>query len=305
MIEIKNVSKNYGAVKAVRNVNLAIQPKILFGLIGPDGAGKTSLFRLITTLLIPDNGSVTVFGFDTVSDYRKIRTLTGYMPGRFSLYPDLTVQENLSFYATIFGTTVEENYHLVKPVYSFLEPFRNRLSRDLSGGMKQKLALSCALIHNPRLLILDEPTTGVDAVSRKEFWETLHELKESGMSILVSTPYMDEAEKCDRIALMQEGKIMREDTPADILTSYKTALYEVRASDRLKALEILRANPNIKRAYLFGHAIHIALQQGYKDAGALEEELSSKGIQSALRKIKPDFEDCFIDSVENEKASAT
>jgi ABC-type multidrug transport system ATPase subunit len=305
MIEIKNVSKNYGAVNAVSNVNLVIQPKILFGLIGPDGAGKTSLFRLITTLLIPDNGTVTVFGFNTVRDYRKIRTFTGYMPGRFSLYPDLTVQENLSFYATIFGTTVEENYHLVKPVYSFLEPFRNRLSRNLSGGMKQKLALCCALIHNPRLLILDEPTTGVDAVSRKEFWETLHELKEAGMSILVSTPYMDEAEKCDRTALMQEGKIMREDTPSEILSSYKTALFEVRVADRLKTLEILRASSRIKRAYLFGHAIHIALHRGFKDAVSLEDELSSKGISSEIREIKPDFEDCFIDSVENEKARAT
>jgi ABC-2 type transport system ATP-binding protein len=299
MIEIKQVNKSYGPVNAVRNMTLTIQPNSLFGLIGPDGAGKTTLFRMITTLLKPDRGNISVFGSDTVSAYKMIRKFTGYMPGRFSLYPDLTVAENLSFYATIFGTTVEANYHLIKAVYSFLEPFRDRLSRNLSGGMKQKLALCCALIHNPRLLVLDEPTTGVDAVSRKEFWEILHELKESGMTILVSTPYMDEAEKCDRIALMQEGIILKEDSPKSILAAYNTPLFEIQATERLKTLAALRSMNGIKRAYLFGHSIHMALDK--PDYEWLKEKLSDLGIDSPLTEIKPDFEDCFIEAVETEK----
>jgi ABC-2 type transport system ATP-binding protein len=201
-IEINGVSKTFGTVKALHEAALSIPEGSLFGLIGPDGSGKTTLFRLITTLMLPDRGDIRVFGYDTGRDFRNIRRFTGYMPGRFSLYPDLTVQENLDFYATIFGTSIEKNYALIEPVFALLAPFRKRLARDLSGGMKQKLALSCALIHNPRLLVLDEPTTGVDAVSRKEFWDTLHSLKASGMTILVSTPYMDEAVRCDQTALI-------------------------------------------------------------------------------------------------------
>ena len=304
MIGIVDVSKSYGTVKAVNHVSLSVDSGILFGLIGPDGAGKTTLFRMITTLIIPDSGNIRVSGLDTVSDYRQIRQFTGYMPGRFSLYPDLTVEENLTFYATIFGTSIRDNYHLIKPVFSFLEPFSARLARNLSGGMKQKLALCCALIHNPKLLILDEPTTGVDAVSRKEFWETLNELKKTGMTILVSTPYMDEAAKCDRISLMQEGRIIIENTPGDILKAYNTPLLEVKTTDQLRALEILRSVKEITRAYLFGHSIHISLEPGSSDLAWLKSILLTHGIEGQVLTVEPDFEDCFIDAVEREKSKA-
>lgn len=299
-IQINGVDKSYGQVRAVQQVSFEVPGNCLFGLIGPDGAGKTTLFRMITTLLIPDRGNISVFGYDTDSDYRKIRLFTGYMPGRFSLYPDLTVGENISFYATIFGTSVKKNYHLIKPVYSLLEPFRDRLASNLSGGMKQKLALCCALIHNPKLLVLDEPTTGVDAVSRKEFWETLHQLKESGMTILVSTPYMDEAARCDRIALMQSGRIMDQDTPGEILKRFKVPLFEIRANDRLGTLGLLRSMPEIKRAYLFGQYIHIATDSETHGSGWLEAQLSTSGITGLkISPVAADFEDCFIDAVEN------
>jgi ABC-type multidrug transport system ATPase subunit len=299
-IHINGVDKSYGQVKALQQASFEVPGNCLFGLIGPDGAGKTTLFRMITTLLIPDKGNISVFGFDTVRDYRSIRLFTGYMPGRFSLYPDLTVGENISFYATIFGTSVKKNYHLIRPIYSLLEPFRDRLASNLSGGMKQKLALCCALIHNPKLLVLDEPTTGVDAVSRKEFWETLHQLKESGMTILVSTPYMDEAARCDRIALMQSGRIMDQDTPGEILSKFKVPLFEIHANDRLGTLGVLRSMPEIKRAYLFGQYIHIATDSETHGSEWLIAQLSANGITGL--KISPvvaDFEDCFIDAVEN------
>jgi ABC-type multidrug transport system ATPase subunit len=298
-IEINKVNKSYGEIRAVCNTSLVIPENCLFGLIGPDGAGKTTLFRMITTLLIPDSGTLSVFGYDTNKDYRKIRLFTGYMPGRFSLYPDLTVAENLSFYATIFGTTVKKHYHLIKPVYSLLEPYNNRLAKNLSGGMKQKLALCCALIHNPKLLVLDEPTTGVDAVSRKEFWETLQFLKESGMAILVSTPYMDEAAKCDRIALMQAGMIMDQNSPEAILSGFKVPLFEIRTTDRLKTLHSLRLMKEIRRAYLFGQCIHIATDSVSYDRNWLKTRLTEHGIADVeIRAVQADFEDCFIESVE-------
>jgi ABC-2 type transport system ATP-binding protein len=299
-IDISEVNKSFGEIRAVHNTSLVIPENCLFGLIGPDGAGKTTLFRMITTLLIPDSGALSVFGYDTVKDYRKIRLFTGYMPGRFSLYPDLTVAENLSFYATIFGTTVKKHYHLIKPVYSLLEPYNSRLARNLSGGMKQKLALCCALIHNPRLLVLDEPTTGVDAVSRKEFWDTLYILKESGMTILVSTPYMDEAVKCNRIALMQEGMIMDENSPEAILSGFNVPLFEVRTADRLKALYSLRSMKDIRRAYLFGQGIHIATNSHNHDGNWIKTRLNEQGITDVeIKAVKADFEDCFIEAVEH------
>ena len=204
-IQINNISKSYGKVRALENITVEVKKQELFGFIGPDGAGKTTLFRILTTLLFPDTGTAFIEGLNVVDDYKKLRNIIGYMPGRFSLYQDLSVEENLEFYATIFGTTIEENYDLVKPIYSLIEPFKKRKAYALSGGMKQKLALSCALIHKPEILVLDEPTTGVDAVSRKEFWEMLKELRQNGITIIVSTPYMDEASLCDRVALMQNG----------------------------------------------------------------------------------------------------
>jgi ABC-2 type transport system ATP-binding protein len=302
-IEISSVNKSYGENRAVQNATLSVPENCLFGLIGPDGAGKTTLFRMITTLLIPESGAIGVFGFDTVKDYRAIRLFTGYMPGRFSLYPDLTVAENLSFYATIFGTSLNKNYHLIKPVYALLEPYRDRLARQLSGGMKQKLALCCALIHNPRLLVLDEPTTGVDAVSRKEFWETLHFLKTSGMTILVSTPYMDEAAKCDRIALMQEGMIMDDNAPEAILSEFSLPLFEIRIADRLKALQALRSMHEVRRAYLFGQGIHVATMLAEYNGNWLEKRLTEQGITDAeISLVKADFEDCFIELVERHQS---
>jgi ABC-2 type transport system ATP-binding protein len=299
-INLQNVSKSYDGIKAVRSTSLIIPAECLFGIIGPDGAGKTTLFRLITTLLIPDMGKVTVFGYDTVKDFKKIRLFTGYMPGRFSLYPDLTVEENLEFYATIFGTTIKQHYSLIEPVYSLLEPYKKRLARNLSGGMKQKLALSCALIHNPRLLILDEPTTGVDAVSRKEFWDTLKYLKETGMSILVSTPYMDEAAQCDRIALMQNGIIMADNDPGKILSGFSRALFEIRSADRFRLLQSLRAMPEVKSAYLFGQSVHISALSTETDSHWFAEKLKEQGMEDiVINPVDADFEDCFIETVEN------
>lgn len=298
MIIVSGISKSFNQVKALNNITLKIDQGILFGLIGPDGAGKTTLLRIITTLMIPDEGSVSVSGYDTVKDYRKIRQFVGYMPGRFSLYPDLTVKENLTFYATLFGTTVEENYEKIRPVYLLLEPFENRLARDLSGGMKQKLALSCALIHNPRILVLDEPTTGVDAVSRKEFWDTLSELKNTGMTILVSTPYMDEAARCDQIALIQNGNIVDQNTPSAILASYRFPLFSIRPALRAQAVQILRDIKGVRQAYLFGHSIHASLNKGL-DADWLAREMSQNGIEDfTIENIEPGFEDCFIEAVQ-------
>lgn len=304
MIEIQNIYKKFDSVRAVNGINLSIPPGCLFGLIGPDGAGKTTVLRMLTTLLIPDSGHILVFGADTVSDYKKIRSFTGYMPGRFSLYPDLTVEENLAFYATIFGTTIKTNYQLIQPVYHLLEPFKNRLASQLSGGMKQKLALCCALIHNPRLLVLDEPTTGVDSVSRKEFWETLHELKNQGMTIVVSTPYMDEAFKCEKIGLIESGNILIYDTPQKILNDYKTPLFEIRSEDRTGTLKHLRALSQVKRAYLFGHFIHVAMNDRSYDAQWLTENLTGEKLRGiSVNNIEPDFEDCFIDAVELKKST--
>ena len=223
MLSIQNLTKRYGTLTALDHVSFEVKQGELFGLIGPDGAGKTTLFRLLTTLMHPDEGSAIVDGFDIVTDYKAIRTVVGYMPGRFSLYQDLSVEENLEFFASLFGTTVDEGYDLIAPIYRQIEPFKTRRAGRLSGGMKQKLALSCALIHKPRVLFLDEPTTGVDAVSRSEFWDMLATLRKHDITILVSTPYMDEASRCDRIALINEGKILRIDTP-DHITDKGTTL---------------------------------------------------------------------------------
>ncbi|HPK30781.1 MAG TPA: ABC transporter ATP-binding protein, partial [Bacteroidales bacterium] len=231
VIEVNNLSKSYGKVKALESVSFSVERGELFGLIGPDGAGKTTLFRLLTTLLNSDKGGATIEGFDISKDYRKIRPLLGYMPGRFSLYPDLTVEENLSFFASIFGVRVKDSYDLIAPIYQQIEPFRKRQASKLSGGMKQKLALSCALIHHPSVLFLDEPTTGIDAVSRSELWDMLKNLKEKGITILVSTPYMDEASLCERIALFNEGRILGIDTPKGIIKQFKSRLFAIRSDN--------------------------------------------------------------------------
>lgn len=266
----------------------------IFGLIGPDGAGKTTLIRIIATLLLPDEGQASLDGLDVVGDYRAIRRRVGYMPGRFSLYPDLSVEENLNFFATLFHTTVGENYELVKDIYSQIEPFRKRRAGALSGGMKQKLALSCALIHKPSVLLLDEPTTGVDPVSRKEFWEMLRRLRGEGITILVSTPYMDEATLCDRIALMRDGKVIGIDTPSGIVAGFGETLWAVAAERMPALLRDLRSWPNVRSAFAFGDVHHVTLRGGATPR-ELETYLEGKGHAGlTIRPAEPGIEDCYM-----------
>lgn len=295
-VEVDNISKIYGKKKAVvtalDSISFHVKKGELFGLIGPDGAGKTSLFRILTTLLLADKGTAIVDGKDVVKDYKTIRKSTGYMPGRFSLYQDLTVEENLNFFARVFNTSIRENYDLIKDIYSQIEPFKNRHAGKLSGGMKQKLALSCALIHRPSVLFLDEPTTGVDAVSRKEFWEMLKGLKQQGITILVSTPYMDEASLCDRVALIQNGKILSVDTPNGIIKSFPNELLAVRSANMLKLLNEVKNLDAVADAYPFGEYHHVVIK---KEATSLQfrDQLTS-GDHIEIMKTEPDIEDCFI-----------
>ena len=292
-ISIHNLTKSYGTVQAVQHLSLEVKKGELFGLIGPDGAGKTTVFRMLTTLILPDEGSATVEGYDIVRDYKQIRNCVGYMPGRFSLYQDLTVQENLEFFATVFGTTIEQNYSLIKDIYEQIKPFSNRRAGKLSGGMKQKLALCCALIHKPKVLFLDEPTTGVDVVSRKEFWQMLAKLKAQGITILVSTPYMDEASLCDRIALMQAGKILSTSTPEQIIAQYPTALYAIKAPNLYALLKHLREDPNIDSCYPFGEYLHITLKEN-TNIPIFEQQLKTTFPHLDWQHITPTIEDSFI-----------
>lgn len=291
-IEIHNLSKCFAKTKAVDNVSFCVEKGELFGLIGPDGAGKTTLFRLLTTLLNPDSGNAKVDGFDIVEDYIAIRSRVGYMPGRFSLYPDLTVEENLQFFAALFGADVEESYELIAPVYKHIEPFRARRAGKLSGGMKQKLALSCALIHRPSVLFLDEPTTGVDAVSRSEFWDMLACLKEKGLTILVSTPYMDEALRCDRIALCNEGRVLCIDTPKEIIRRFERKLYGISAKSMFRLLEKARKATGVEDCYPFGEMHHLVVNDKF-DVESFKIELGDvEGLQ--IVSVEPTIEDMFI-----------
>lgn len=297
-VVLNNIVKTYnkGEVKAVNDVSFEVNKGELFGLIGADGAGKTSIFRILTTLLLPDSGTASVNGFDVVKDYKTIRKNVGYMPGKFSLYQDLSVEENLNFFATVFNTTVAENYDLVKDIYVQLEPFKTRRAGKLSGGMKQKLALCCALIHHPKVLFLDEPTTGVDVVSRKEFWEMLKGLKQQGITILVSTPYMDEATLCERIALIQNGSIMTIDTPDTIINQFPDTLFAVKADNMGKLLNALRSDTQIKSCFSFGEYHHITFQNGNVNLqNELIQALQKENHQNIeLKQITPSIEDCFI-----------
>ena len=291
-IEIHNLSKCFAKTKAVDNVSFCVEKGELFGLIGPDGAGKTTLFRLLTTLLNPDSGNAKVDGCDIVEDYIAIRSRVGYMPGRFSLYPDLTVEENLQFFAALFGADVEESYELIAPVYKHIEPFRARRAGKLSGGMKQKLALSCALIHRPSVLFLDEPTTGVDAVSRSEFWDMLACLKEKGLTILVSTPYMDEALRCDRIALCNEGRVLCIDTPKEIIRRFDRKLYGISAKSMFRLLEKARKATGVEGCYPFGEMHHLVVNDKF-DVESFKIELGDiEGLQ--IVSVEPTIEDMFI-----------
>jgi ABC-2 type transport system ATP-binding protein len=303
VVEAYGISKSFGATKAIDNVTFSVDRSEIFGLIGPDGAGKTTLFRVITTLMLPDSGSIRVLGMDGVDDYRELRKHIGYMPGRFSLYHDLSVEENLNFYATVFGTTVKENYELIADIYSHIEPFRKRLAGKLSGGMKQKLALSCALIHKPYLLVLDEPTTGVDAVSRVEFWEMLRKLKAHNITILVSTPYMDEAMRCDRVALLQQGKILIIDKPDGIRKGFSRKLFMFRAPEKHKLLTTIKKFPGTYSAYPFGDSIHVTFRGDAFDEG-LNPFLIANGISNATyEEARAGIEDRFLELMENGTAA--
>ena len=293
-IEIAGLTKRYGTLTAVDHITFEVWRGELFGLIGPDGAGKTTLFRLLTTLLDPDEGRATVDGLDIVTQYREIRKRVGYMPGRFSLYPDLSVAENLEFFAALFGVKVEANYDLIAPIYRQIEPFRKRRAGKLSGGMKQRLALCCALIHRPSVLFLDEPTTGVDAVSRGEFWDMLFDLKRQGISILVSTPYMDEACRCDRIALCDNGQLLGIDTPAGIVAQFDEPLYALSGSDMYGLLLEARRADGVKECYPFGASHHLVVAEGF-DAGAFGRLLRQRGFESVtVEPVQAGIEDVFM-----------
>jgi len=294
---VENIIKTYGKKKevtALNDISFNVKKGELYGIIGPDGAGKTSMFRILTTLLLADSGKVSVDGFDVVKDYKQIRKRVGYMPGKFSLYPDLSVEENLSFFATIFNTSIKENYDLIKDIYVQIEPFKKRKAGKLSGGMKQKLALSCALIHRPSVLFLDEPTTGVDAVSRKEFWEMLKGLKQQGITILVSTPYMDEASLCDEVALIQNGKILSVNTPEGIVNSFSKPLWAVKSSRMLPLLNDLLQKDFVENAYPFGEFHHVVMKDKSGEQ-LLNELINNRRDENAeVKKAQPDIEDCFI-----------
>lgn len=295
-IQVQNISKSYNKIKAVENITFDVNDGELFGLIGPDGAGKTTIFRILTTLLLANEGSATVAGFDVITHLKEIRNSVGYMPGKFSLYQDLTVEENLDFFATIFGTTIEENYDLIKDIYVQIEPFKTRRAGALSGGMKQKLALCCALIHKPKVLFLDEPTTGVDPVSRKEFWIMLKRLQKKGITILVSTPYMDEASLCDRIALIQKGKILKIDSPENIINNYEKIIYDVQAKNTHGLIHDLKNYPNQYSVFAFGEFIHYIDKKADFNPNDLHDYLKNKKHTDIV--IKPaiiTIEDVFMD----------
>ncbi len=302
-IEIINISKTYKSktktITALNNISLEIKEGELFGLIGPDGAGKSSLFRILATVLLPDVGSAKILNYDVIKNFKNIRKLIGYMPGRFSLYQDLSVEENLKFFTTIFETTIEENYDLISDIYKQIEPFKNRRAGKLSGGMKQKLALSCALIHKPKILLLDEPTTGVDPVSRKEFWEILKKLKSQGITILVSTPYMDEANLCDRIALIQNGKILDVDLPENIVNKFDKDIFSVASDNMFLLLNDLRNYSHTLSCFAFGDSHHLVIERNKADENLLIQYLS-RHKNLSVKKIEPTIEDCFMQMLQSE-----
>jgi ABC-2 type transport system ATP-binding protein len=298
IIEAFGIGKKFGATQALKDISLEVNESEIFGFIGPDGAGKTTLFRIITTLMLPDEGEMNVLGLDCITGFKELRKNIGYMPGRFSLYQDLSVEENLNFYATVFGTTVKENYDLISDIYSHIEPFKKRLAGKLSGGMKQKLALSCALIHKPKLIVLDEPTTGVDAVSRSEFWEMLRRLKPYNITIIVSTPYMDEAMRCDRVALIQNGKILSIDQPQKIKEGFSRKLFSVKAPEKYKLIDALRKYPETVTAYPFGDSVHVTFKDDRFD-GSIYEYLISMGIKNVqISETAAGIEDRFLELME-------
>lgn len=297
IVQVENISKSYneGKVMALQHISFQVKQGTIFGMIGPDGGGKTTFFRILTTLMLPDEGNAILLGYNLLSDYKKIRNYIGYMPGKFSNYQDLTVEENLQFFASIFNTTVAENYAVIEEIYNQLRPFKDRRAGKLSGGMKQKLALCCALIHKPKLLFLDEPTTGVDTVSRKEFWDILQRLKNQGITIFVSTPYMDEAIHCDEIALIQEGKLLSVNTPKGIISQFGEELYAVSSENMSLTLRLLRKENEVKSSFSFGETHHVTLRNQYQASTFFHQFATTNQISGwKVKKIEPTIEDCFI-----------
>ena len=301
IVSVQNLNMHYGNIYALHDINFEANEGEIFGIIGPDGAGKTTLFRILTTLILPESGHAQVAGFDVIKDYKTIRTLIGYMPGKFSLYQDLTVEENLEFFATVFHTTLEKNYSLIEDIYKQIEPFKKRRAGKLSGGMKQKLALSCALIHKPKVLFLDEPTTGVDPVSRKEFWEMLRKLKNQGLSILVSTPYMDEASLCDRIALIKDGKFLEINTPEGITNNYSETLWSVKSEKMHALLKDLRNCLMVKTSFSFGDSYHVTMNEGITPVDLKEYLITKEHKEITIKAIPTTVEDCFMLLAKKEK----
>ncbi|WP_044203452.1 ABC transporter ATP-binding protein [Flammeovirga sp. OC4] len=303
VIKVNNLSKNYGEVEALKGIAFEVEQNEIFGLIGPDGAGKSTLIRILNSLILADKGEVSVMGKDPNKQYQYIRNNIGYMPGRFSLYEDLSVKENLEFFATIFGTTIKKSYNLIKDIYQQIEPFNDRKAGALSGGMKQKLALCAALIHYPKVLFLDEPTTGVDPVSRKEFWQIIKGLHQHNITIVVSTPYMDEADLCDRVALMNEGEILRIDTPKNVANSFDKPLYALEAKEgNYKLIKTLRAYPFLESVFPFGEKLHYTDQRDLDVTQALIEHLEAEGFNDInISKIASNTEDVFIRLMNNQK----
>lgn len=300
-VSAQGIFKNYGTVKALKDISFEVSEGEIFGFIGPDGAGKSSLFRILTTLLLPDSGQASVCGFDVIKDYKKIRKIIGYMPGKFSLYQDLSVEENLIFFASVFETTIESNYHLIKDIYSHIEPFKKRRAGQLSGGMKQKLALSCALIHKPNVLFLDEPTTGIDAVSRKEFWSMLKGLKKEGISIVVSTPYMDEASLCDRVALMQDGLLLKTEKPMAITQTLGRRVWAVSSDSVYKLMLDLSAFNDCHSVYPFGQVVHLMTKSRETKMDDVAAYLKERGHSHVrIDDIEPTVEDCFMELIKSE-----
>jgi ABC-type multidrug transport system ATPase subunit len=294
MISIKGIYKRYGNTKALDNLSLEVEKGTMYGLIGPDGAGKTSLFRILSGLILPDKGKASINYIDCINDYKKTRKIMGYMPQRFSLYTDLTVYENLNFFATIYNTTIKKNYHLIKDVYKDLEPFKNRKAKNLSGGMKQKLALSCALIHKPDVLLLDEPTTGVDPVSRKEFWDILKKLKKEGLTTLVSTPFMNDAELCDEVALIQNGKLLAVNTPDNISNLLPHKLLSIVTDNNFNSIQLLKNQKGIISAVSFGKTIHITVEKDFKAENINNILLNGNINIKEIKEIPPGVEDVFM-----------
>ena len=294
-IEIDRMSKSYGRLRAVNGISLSVRQGEIFGLIGPDGAGKTTLFRMMTTLMLPDSGGGRICGLDIVRDYFSIRKIIGYMPGKFSLYQDLSVRENLDFYATLFGTTIEESYPTIREIYSQIEPFSSRRAGKLSGGMKQKLALCCALVHRPSVLFLDEPTTGVDAVSRGDFWNMLGRIRDSGVTVFVSTPYMDEAALCDRLALIRSGEIIGSGTPSQIVAAYPYRILAVRGGEMYPLLKALRGLEGAVSCFSFGDCHHLAYDPARTDRETIMRDIARTGFKDcSVKEIEPGVEDCFM-----------